>query len=104
MSFSSLLRNICNKILGRHGGPQGHHNIHIGFVSVSRSPQIKMLQADTKGHTNYVAMLKVWILESFLFQKAYHYAPYTPVLSVCVLLLYLFNQLTECYHTGTPYI
>jgi len=36
-----------------------------------------MLQTDTQEHTNSMAMLKLWILDSLTFQKAYHYAAYT---------------------------
>jgi len=43
-----------------------------------------MLQTDTQGHTNNMAMLKVWSLERFPFQKAHHYATYTTELSVNV--------------------
>jgi len=43
-----------------------------------------MLQTDTQGHTNNMAILQVWILESLTFQKALHYAAYTAVLSVNV--------------------
>ena len=43
-----------------------------------------MLETDTQGHTNNMVMLKVWTLERFPFQKAYHYAACTTELSVIV--------------------
>ena len=49
-------------------------------------------------------MLKVWIVESFPSQKAYQYATYTAVQSVCVRLLHMMNQLTESYNIETSYI
>ena len=62
-----------------------------------------MLQTDTQEHTNSTAMLKLWILESLTFQKAYHSAALITELSLsqCVRSLNLLIQLTECYDIGT---
>jgi len=51
-----------------------------------------------------MAMLKVWILESFPSQKANHYAAYTAFLFVFVHFLHTLNQLTECYNIAMSYI
>jgi hypothetical protein len=56
-----------------------------------------MLQADTQGHTNNMAMLKVYIVYCFPSQTTSHYPAHITVLSVCVRWLHMLNQLTDCH-------
>ena len=92
LKSSHVLQFVITKCLqlkpNTSGCPQGHHNVHICFVTTGHTVQnfICYRQTDTQEHTNSVAMWQVWILESFPSQTASHYAPYiTDAVSVCLL-------------------
>jgi len=76
---------------------------------------IKMLQTHTQGHTSNMAMLhaatntkehtnsflmfNVWILGSLTYHNAHHYATYTTIVCINVLI-----QMKEFYDMETSYI
>jgi len=55
-----------------------------------------MLQTDTQAHTSNMAMLMVYIVNSFPYPKTNHYLAFITVLSVCVRWLHMLNHLTDC--------
>ena len=86
--------------------PQGHHNVHIGFVTIGQMVQKFKCYRQTDRHARTHEQhgdVKSVDFRKLSFPKICHYAVYTAVLSVCVRLLHMY-QLTECYNVGQAYI
>ena len=89
--------SVLNYILRGLGAPQGHHNVHPGFVTIGHTVQ----KIECYGQTHY-GIRTMWRFRSsdfrsFPFQKSNHYGAYITVLFVCVYWLHLLNELTECH-------
>ena len=84
MLSTLLVPSVCKQNLKFLGAPQGHHNVHTGFVTMSYSSEIWKLQTDKQRHTENMAMLKFGIQKAFLPCIILFILPYCP--SVCLSL------------------
>jgi hypothetical protein len=75
-AFSTLL--FLSLIVSRRSVLQSHHNVHLGIVKICQLVH----NFKCERHVNTVAILKVYILKTFPFQKDKLRAPYTTMLSV----------------------